>query len=135
MNAPWYAEGLRFSCTRCGRCCGGSPGYVWVEPEEMDRLARHLGMGLDAFTRQHVRRVGGRDSLREREDYTCIFWDAARGCTVYEARPGQCRSFPFWPENLASREAWGRVEADCPGSGSPEGRLHTREEIEAMAQS
>ena len=40
----WYEQGLRFTCTTCGNCCTGGPGYVWVTDEEVDRLAAHLGL-------------------------------------------------------------------------------------------
>ena len=26
---PFYAEGLRFACTRCSICCRGEPGYAF----------------------------------------------------------------------------------------------------------
>ena len=34
-SAPWYRDGLRFTCTRCGNCCTGAPGYVWVDADAM----------------------------------------------------------------------------------------------------
>ena len=34
-NTPWYADGLPFTCTQCGDCCTGDPGYVWVTDEVM----------------------------------------------------------------------------------------------------
>jgi hypothetical protein len=36
---PWYKDGLRFTCTGCGDCCTGAPGYVWVNKEEIEALA------------------------------------------------------------------------------------------------
>ena len=41
-------------------------------------------------------------------------------CSVYEARPMQCRTWPFWKVNLASRQAWESVKkaTPCPGMGS-----------------
>ena len=41
---PWYAEGLRFTCTRCGKCCGGPPGYVWVDQGDIRAIAAKLGL-------------------------------------------------------------------------------------------
>ncbi|WP_435010604.1 YkgJ family cysteine cluster protein [Tundrisphaera lichenicola] len=114
---PWYREGLSFTCTRCGACCTGAPGYVWVNVEEISRLAEHRGETLEVFSRQFVRRVNQRFSLIERPGGDCIFWDQEAGCTVYEARPIQCRTWPFWPENIASPEAWEDVKSVCPGSG------------------
>lgn len=129
--APWYREGLAFECTRCGACCTGAPGYVWVDAEEIARLAENRGESVEDFGRRYVRRVGHRLSLIERPGGDCIFWDKSAGCTVYEARPVQCRTWPFWPENIASPEDWDHVTSVCPGSGR--GRVFTVEEIRATA--
>ena len=114
---PWFREGLRFSCTRCGNCCAGTPGYVWVEDEEIERLAGHLGLELDAFGRSYLRLVEGRLSLVEKTSHACVFWDAQGGCSVYDARPDQCRTWPFWQGNVATVEAWEGTKRVCPGAG------------------
>lgn len=129
---PWYGEGLQFSCTRCGSCCTGAPGFVWVTPQEIGRLADHLDMTLDQFGRTNVRQVGERYSLVERPGGDCIFWDHQAGCTVYEARPTQCRTWPFWAENLATPASWSRMARSCPGAG--QGDWFALEEIEAAAE-
>jgi uncharacterized protein len=128
---PWYSTGLAFTCTQCGNCCTGAPGYVWVDADEMTRLAEHRGESMDEFTRSFVRRVGNRYSLIERPGGDCIFWSREVGCTVYEARPVQCRTWPFWPENIASPEAWEGIRPGCPGAGN--GQMFTVEEIQASA--
>lgn len=130
-KAPWYRDGLAFECTRCGDCCTGAPGYVWVESVEIERLAAHRGMDTADFVRQYVRQVGDRLSLIERPNGDCVFWDREAGCTVYEARPEQCRTWPFWPMNIADRESWRRVGRRCPGVD--QGRLYTIEQIEDAA--
>jgi Fe-S-cluster containining protein len=128
---PWYQGGLAFTCTQCGACCTGAPGYVWVNDEEIEALAAFRGLTLDDFGRKFVRQVGDRLSLVERPGGDCIFWDKKIGCTVYSARPIQCQTWPFWPENLASREDWDHVTGICPGSG--EGRVYGVEEIQMIA--
>jgi Fe-S-cluster containining protein len=92
---------------------------VWVEDAELERLARHLRIPGEELERRYVRRVGARRSLTERADGACVFFDdEARRCRVYRARPEQCRTWPFWPENLESEERWEDVERVCPGSRS-----------------
>src|SRR5256714_15433934 len=93
-DAPWYRDGLKFQCTRCGACCTGAPGYVWVDAEEIARLAEHLGQTSEQFARRYLRRVGDRFSLIEKPGGDCIFWDKQAGCTVYSARPVQCQTWP-----------------------------------------
>ncbi len=132
---PWWADGLRFGCTRCGNCCRGpDPGWVWMDEGEIERLAAFLELDLDAFGSKYLRRVGERLSLVEQPiTNDCVFWDEMDGCTVYEARPAQCRTFPFWPENVASPSDWEQVGASCPGQGI--GPKHDRAAIEkALAE-
>ena len=123
----WYADGLRFECSRCGDCCRG-PGYVWVSAGESDRLAEHLDLTSDRFARRFLRTVSGRLALIDNPAGDCVFWD--NGCTVYAARPTQCRTFPFWSQNLAHPGSWDRTVRACPGAG--EGRLYNRDEIERL---
>ncbi|HVC94586.1 MAG TPA: YkgJ family cysteine cluster protein [Pirellulales bacterium] len=117
-DKPWYKDGLRFQCTQCGDCCTGAPGYVWVNQEEIEALALKLGVDVAEFERKHVRSVGLRRSLIEFDNGDCVFFDSqARKCTVYDARPRQCRTWPFWQSNVKSPAAWEQTCQVCPGSG------------------
>lgn len=134
MAEKWYREGLRFTCTECGACCSGEPGFVWVNKEEVEQLAQHMGMEEDEFRDKFVRREGNRYSLREYPDGDCIFLDPkTRACLVYEARPIQCRTWPFWTSNLASQKAWEETCESCPGAGK--GKLYTLDQIEIARKS
>jgi len=128
---PWYHAGLKFECTQCGDCCTGAPGYVWVNKEEIAGLADLLKLEVAEFERRYVRQVGIRKSLIEFPNGDCVFLHSeSRGCQVYEARPRQCRTWPFWNSNLASPEAWQRTAQHCPGCNR--GKLVTLEKIEAQ---
>lgn len=131
-HEPWFQDGLPFTCTRCGACCTGEEGFVWVDEVEIDRLAGRLGLNTTEFSGQFLRRVGHGTSLREREDGACVFWSADVGCTVYEDRPRQCRSWPFWNSNIRSEKTWNQTVQICPGAGN--GRLFSVEEILAKSQ-
>ncbi|HEX3727994.1 MAG TPA: YkgJ family cysteine cluster protein [Pirellulales bacterium] len=125
---PWFEKGLRFECTGCGDCCTGAPGYVWVVREEIQKLAEHLGLSVADFEQKFVRQVGIRKSLIEFANGDCVFFDGqSRKCKVYEARPRQCRTWPFWGSNMASKESWQHTCEVCPGSGR--GKLHSAEHI------
>ncbi len=126
-NLPWYHAGLRFTCTQCGDCCTGAPGYVWVSEEEIAALARRLQLDVADFERQYVRQVGQRKSLIEYEDGDCCFL-VDRKCVVYEDRPTQCKTWPFWDSNLRTRATWDRTCEVCPGAGR--GELVPLEQIE-----
>lgn len=128
-RAPWYKDGLRFTCTQCGECCSGEPGFVWVNEEEIAGLANVLKMDVDAFEHKFVRLVGLEKSLIEYPDGDCILLDPeTRRCTVYQARPIQCRTWPFWDSNLERRRDWEETCEACPGAGT--GKLYTLAEIE-----
>lgn len=129
---PWYRDGLRFQCTRCGNCCTGTPGFVWLSEAELHTLANYLGEDAEQFAALYTRRVGARRSLREKSNFDCIFYDQHTGCTVYEARPAQCRTWPFWDSNVRSVQAWQQTCSVCPGAGM--GELIPAEEITRRLQ-
>ncbi|TWT80074.1 Flagellin N-methylase [Planctomycetes bacterium CA13] len=125
----WYAEGLRFECTQCGDCCSGAPGFVWVNEEEIAAMAEEMEMEIDAFEHQFVRQVGREKSLKEYPDGDCILLGPeSRKCTVYESRPIQCRTWPFWDSTVKKRGDWKQACEVCPGAGT--GKLYTFDEIE-----
>lgn len=117
---PWYKGGLPFKCTECGKCCTGSPGYVWVTESEMAAMAEVLNISVDLFKRKYTRQRHSRYALIEKKaydnsgDFDCIFLKDKK-CQVYQARPTQCRTFPWWQENLNSEESWKLAAAECEG--------------------
>ncbi len=125
MPEPWYRNGLQFACTQCGDCCTGRPGYVWVNGEEVQRIAGFLQVSLAEFAKRYLRKVGSQVSLIEKPNGDCVFYSG--GCTVYPVRPVQCRTFPFWPEILRSEADWTEAATECPGMGR--GRLYSAEQV------
>jgi len=115
----WYADGLRFKCqSDCGNCCvnHGDYNYVYLEGDDTRHLARHLGLTVDEFTDRYTEPEEEHVVLRM-DQPACPFLDGT-SCTVYDVRPTQCRTFPFWPGNLTSRSAWTRLRGFCPGVDS-----------------
>jgi uncharacterized protein len=128
VSDPWYADGLNFTCTRCGHCCTGEPGFVWVNDDEVRALAAFRGEPLEEVLGLYTRREGGtRRSLKEKANGDCVFYDRETGCTVYPVRPRQCRTWPFWECNTHRPEAWAKAAVDCPGMNR--GELIPAEEI------
>ncbi|MDR3343698.1 MAG: YkgJ family cysteine cluster protein [Treponema sp.] len=131
-TAPFYIEGLCFSCTRCSTCCRYERGFVFLTEKDTTLLAAALQVSYTDFVDTYCRWVSmepGREqlSLKEKPNYDCVFWE--NGCSLYEKRPLQCRTFPFWESLLASFDAWKRAAGSCPGMGR--GMLHGKDEIEA----
>jgi Fe-S-cluster containining protein len=94
----------RFKCTGCGECCrwGGS---VLLNDTDIARLAIHLDLTEEEFIEKQTRIAPNRRQLAllDQSDGSCAFLKGDR-CSVYEARPLQCRSFPY---------AWS-VAQGCP---------------------
>ena len=138
----WYRDGLRFECTSCGNCCTGGEGAVWFEDEEGRAMARLLGQTYPEFLVRHTRMIEGHRSLNEHlteHGYDCEFLDreSVPGkalCRIYEARPSQCRTWPFWPELVKSERAWARAKSNTPCPGMGRGTLFTVEEIVARLE-
>lgn len=112
----WYKEGLHFQCTGCGKCCSGSPGYVWLLEEEVAKIANYLGLSESEFKKKFLVQVGSRYSLRDlkHQNYSCIFLKDKQ-CTIYPVRPRQCQTYPFWPAVLKTAQSWEEEARHCEG--------------------
>ncbi len=112
---PWYKNGLPFQCQGCGRCCTGAPGYVWLSKEDEQRILDHLKISIETFRTLYTREINGMISLKENyHNYDCIFFKD-KGCSIYQSRPIQCRTFPFWKSNLESFRSYQEATKNCPG--------------------
>lgn len=106
----------------------GQYGYVYLTLNDRRRMAETLGLELRTFTRRYCEKTDGLFHLKN-PDKDCAFLEG-KGCGVYAGRPTQCRTWPFWPENMNAR-AWKKeVTAFCPGVGK--GPLVSAAEIRAL---
>ncbi len=124
----FYSEGLHFECTGCGACCKLGGGFVYPSLEDVGFSARHLELSVNAFTETYMELHKGQYVFKNDGD-NCIFY-GQNGCNIYEARPTQCRTFPFWKDNLKSHYRWKIIEEECEGIGK--GKLFSYNEIEAI---
>ncbi len=119
MEAWYRGDPLRFECTGCGACCtGDGEQYVFLAAGEALAMSERLGVTRDRFRRKYMMRTPQGDLvLRMTALGACVFLRENGSCAVYDVRPDQCRSYPFWPELVASREAWEHEAARCEGIG------------------
>jgi len=113
MTDAWWANGVSFQCQPdCGRCCDQPGGIVYLAPTDAEKLAEHAGMDVEAWLRRDcTKTLDGRYILRSRQgDGVCIYLDEKKQCNVYQVRPQQCQSLPWWAENLRSKRSWKQVK-------------------------
>lgn len=115
----FWQNGIQFQCQASGKCCTsrGEFGYVYLTPEDRKRFAKHFKMTEKEWTQKHCEKSGGVWHLKEiKERPDCQFLENNK-CQVYEARPTQCRTWPFWPE-IMNAKSWAKdVVSYCPGVG------------------
>lgn len=111
----WFEDGLKFKCTGCGKCCTGSPGYVFLSIEDLETLAKHFHLSPEEFAQKYTHKVDGLYTLLDRPGSNdCIFLKDNQ-CSVYEARPTQCRTFPWWIHHLREPSDWEDAAHRCEG--------------------
>lgn len=125
MSATESKGKLRFECTECGHCCRvrGSYAHVYMTDEELTGLAKLKGLSESEFRWRYttVDELGWTELLFDAD--RCVFLDdASNRCTVYEARPTQCRTFPFWRNFVRDGEWTKEVGEMCEGVGRGEPR-------------
>ena len=129
--SKFYQNGLKFSCTECGYCCREEPGYVFLSKNDLQNLQTHLSLDRTTLIDTYCRTVDLGNfkmlSLKENKNNDCIFLNK-NGCQVYNARPLQCRSYPFWATLMDDKDSWLEESKSCPGIGQE--KLHSAEEIE-----
>jgi len=126
-DRPYFFEGgLKFECTGCGKCCTGDSGTIFINDGEAEAIAAKLDMKTKVFLRDFAYPMKGGHSIKEKRNGDCVFLNG-KLCGIYEVRPTQCRTFPFWPETLRSEASWNETAKSCEGIG--QGKLYTKEEI------
>lgn len=123
---------MRFQCQQSGKCCisHGEYGFVYLTKEDRRNMAAVLGMRTSDFVRKHCDKTDGHWHLKENGPACSMLKN--NKCTVYEARPMQCRTWPFWPETM-SPKAWKKdVVKFCPGVNK--GRLWSADVIDNVLE-
>lgn len=109
----WKKEYLRFQCQAgCTVCCS-RPGVVYFTANDIVAAARFLNITPAQFREKYLVSEGG-DWYIDVEDKPCFFLGDT-GCRIHPAKPQQCKSYPFWRENLMTRKSWKVASDICPG--------------------
>lgn len=116
-NSDYSYKFDELKCSMCeGNCCIGESGYIWINSSEIEKLASHLKLSIEEVKLKYLFKVGYKYSIKEKlvakDNYACAFFNLEKKqCSIYEARPSQCRTFPFWEYFKNNIE---EVKQECP---------------------
>ena len=116
-STPFYESegGLCFECQpNCAKCCKIS-GRVEIADGDVVRMAEALNMSETEFRKRFVKVENGELLLEEKKGGPCVMLGENDQCMVYDVRPTQCRTYPFWDEILANDFTWLLEKDFCPG--------------------
>jgi len=130
-----FLENIDFKCQCCSDCCRHDPGAVFLTEDDIKKLSTYLKISKNDLLAKYCRglEMGERTltSLKERSNYDCVFWNST--CLVYEARPLQCRTYPFWPFLVEDEKRWKEESNRCKGINI-KGDLTTEEKFKMYKQ-
>ncbi len=125
---------MRFTCLEScgGKCCTGdwskNASFVYLTQKDLIRLRAFLNQPYNEFAQYgYFKFTRFTDKLSRQwflkdSQQQCRFFVKGK-CTVYEARPTQCRTFPFWPE-LMVKGQYAQLKKLCPGVGKGDDHNH-----------
>lgn len=125
----WWHDGIAFECQGSGKCCVSRDeyGFVYMTLEDRIRMAKSLNISTQSFTKKYCLKEDGVYHLIDGHNGACFFLEDKK-CGIYEGRPTQCRTWPFWPEVMPAKTWKKEVSSFCPGIGK--GKTWSKEEIE-----
>ncbi len=105
------------ACAACqGRCCTGESGYIYVNKSEIEHIAQLLQLDVKEFVQKYLFKKMYKYSIKEiqyNNSFECVFYDReSNGCKIYDARPTQCKTFPFWDYYKTRVD---ELKLECPG--------------------
>lgn len=131
---PFYVQQpVSFQCSGCGECCRGDPDTHYIEllPGEAKAIYKYLDIGRKAFERDYMVNLPAiGKGVRITEQGYCSLLSSDKRCSVYEVRPLQCSSYPYWPEVMHSRATWNAEATRCEGIN--QGNAVKPEEIDSQ---
>lgn len=131
---PHGPKTVRFRCTQCGDCCR-EPGLVELDYAELTAVASASNLSISDFkTTYDVRWEAESGQFELPGPNGCPLLSTEGRCTVEAVKPSQCRTYPFWPENLASKEAWQAASTKCEGIDDPQGKVYDAETLQQIAR-
>ena len=101
-----------FQCTQCGECCKGFGG-TYMTPEDVDRIAAHIGVSRERFLDEYCEMADGMPVIAVGEDGYCLFFK--ENCSIHEVKPRMCRAWPFIDAVERAPSNWDLMAGACDG--------------------
>ncbi|NQZ00320.1 MAG: YkgJ family cysteine cluster protein [Bdellovibrionales bacterium] len=133
FDSKFFDKPFRFECQGSGKCCvsRGEYGHVYLTLQDRKDMAKAMGIPTASFTKTHCTNDDGVYRLKDNADGPeCRFLNSKKQCDVYEGRPTQCRTWPFWPENMNAKTWTKEIATFCPGVGK--GRVVPKESVKTQ---
>jgi Fe-S-cluster containining protein len=134
MMLPLTARQTLIRCKRCGECCRYC-NPISLDEGECRAIAGHLGMSDSDFKGRYIdahqdeeedeSNEGDLVIMKGREMH-CPFYDAKKGCGIYEVRPAACRVFPYLHRDVVDESVHnGRMVCfrNCPAAVELDSRI------------
>ena len=84
--------------------------------QEIEKISQLLNLSVNDFGVKFLYKNGYKYSIKEvkyKGSFECIFYDReSNGCKIYEQRPSQCITFPFWDYFKTHID---ELKEECPG--------------------
>ncbi len=130
MDKEFFKKGINFKCQGSSNCCvsRGSYGYVYLSKKDLIKIAKYLNVSINLFKKKYCQYSDGYLHLKEiKINGNCQFLENKK-CSIYTARPMQCRTWPFWKENMNVKKWNEELINFCPGIGK--GKLISASKIQ-----
>tara|TARA_B100000029_G_scaffold482132_1_gene531825 strand:+ start:155 stop:595 length:441 start_codon:yes stop_codon:yes gene_type:complete len=119
MEEKIFTKGIKFKCQGSSKCCisRGNHGYVYLTDNDVKKISQQLKVSVKIFKKNYCEYTDNYLHLKEiNKNGNCQFLNDKK-CSIYNVRPMQCRTWPFWNENMNAKSWNENVVNFCPGIG------------------
>ena len=119
IKNKYFKKGIRFKCQGSSNCCisRGSYGFVYITKKDLEKISNYFNINIDEFKKKYCKYDDGYLRFKEKnKNGNCQFLKDKK-CSIYKVRPTQCRTWPFWNENMKAKDWNLNVVNFCPGIG------------------
>ena len=117
---------MNFECQESckGKCCKlnreAEKSFIFLSETEAHQIAMISGERIEQFailaefdSTRFTKKKSKQWYLNNSGLAACRFFKKGK-CSIYDFRPTQCATFPYWPENM-TKKGWKQIGEFCPG--------------------